>query len=136
MLDDIGNAFDAPSLDEVSRRASFLEFLKTVGRPLIHTRGIYCLLAGNAPFLSSLMVKSNNDWISFGTNPLNIVCISLNPIREHHIPTILEKTYIDDQPIIKAIKTAHPEICIEEFSKRLYALTGGHPRTISDIKSP
>ena len=126
VFDEIGNAFNDPSLTTELKRSQFLIFVESICEPISGGDGMFYVLSGVAEFLRHLGVCPEDD---FHESLGEFVRIHLNPIAECDIKRILENTFKDGARLVDSVEFDSRNI--DNLVEELYATTGGHPRTLA-----
>ena len=134
-FDEIGQAFDKPNTGLEEQRGRFFDFVQACCTYLLDTHQVYYLLCGRSKFLWDVGLRpeefQDDDDRKRRSSPGEFVRINLNPIREQYIELILEHTRnLQGVYLNTALCQQYPEKPLTQIMKELYALTGGHPRTL------
>jgi hypothetical protein len=131
VLEEIGSACDCG--DEKTSRERFLNFAGKVGSFISKQPGTYYLFCGKANFFWNVGVRwedSTNMANKVIRSPGDIKRINLNPIREAKIQETLENTLDYTGRTLAQRLVEQYRVSIERITRKLYALTGGHPRSM------
>ncbi|EGZ15624.1 hypothetical protein PHYSODRAFT_302093 [Phytophthora sojae] len=122
VIDDIALAFDAPTLDVHARKSRFMEFCRTVLRPLVSVKHLFFLVAGRITFLNHAKSEPATGFVVWR--------LSLSLLRSPEIQEIIKKTYWDK----KQVKTIQEQFKLDgsQISHHLAKATFGRPGLLID----